>query len=145
MRIRAGARRHAEFQAGRVRTRRVRTGPCTVLRGGWGTLPLSGSTVVGVAVFLRTERAAALRMMLDWRQIDAGQHVRDGDRARYSCTMTDRVLECPDARVRSGEVVPIGMVGLVGLLALRSSRREIIHGPTCRPSLELWSPSKESR
>ena len=42
-------------------------------------------------------------------------------------TMTDRVLECPDARVRSGEVVPIGMVGLVGLLALRSSRREVIH------------------
>ena len=39
--------------------------------------------MVGVAVFLRTERAAALRMMLDWRQIDAGQHVRDGDRARY--------------------------------------------------------------
>ena len=46
-------------------------------------LPLSGSTVVGVAVFLRTERAAAKRMMLDWLQIDVGQHVRDGDRARY--------------------------------------------------------------
>ena len=39
--------------------------------------------VVGVAVFLRTERAAAKRMMLDWLQIDVGQHVRDGDRARY--------------------------------------------------------------
>ena len=44
-----------------------------------------------------------------------------------SLVVTDRVLECPDARVRSGEVVPIGMMGLVGLLALRSSRRESIH------------------
>ena len=41
--------------------------------------------------------------------------------------LTDRVLECLDTRVRSGEYVPIGMVGLGGLLALRSSRREVIH------------------
>ena len=39
----------------------------------------------GVAVYLRTERAAAMRMMLDWLQIDADQHVQlqDGDRVRY--------------------------------------------------------------
>ena len=81
--------------------------------------------MLGVAVYLRTERAAAKRMMLDWLQIDVGQHVRDGDRARYH--ITDRVLECPDVRVRSDEVVPICMVGLEGLLALRSSRREVFH------------------
>ena len=51
--------------------------------GRWGTLPSGGSIDVGVAVYLRTERAAAKRMMLDWLQTDADQHVQDGDRVRY--------------------------------------------------------------
>ena len=48
----------------------------------------------------------------------------------------DCVLGCPDARVQSGECVPIGLVGLGCLLALRSSRRELIHaGSVHRKSL----------
>ena len=41
------------------------------------------SIEVGVAVYLRTECAVAKRALLDWFQIAAGQHVWDGDRARY--------------------------------------------------------------
>ena len=61
--------------------------------------------------------------------------------------MTDRVLECPDARVRSGEVVPIGMVGLGGLLALRSSRREVFHADSVCWALSgpvLMKPPEET-
>ena len=59
--------------------------------------------------------------------------------------LTDRVLECPDARVRSGEVVPICMVGLEGLLALRSSRREVFHADSLHRKTVLDQGRRKER
>ena len=51
--------------------------------GRWGILPSGDSNEVGVAVYVRTYRAAAMRALLDWHQMAAGQLVQDGDRVRY--------------------------------------------------------------
>ena len=67
--------------------------------------------------------AVAKRALLDWFPIAAGQHVWDGDRARYHDGLR------PGMPGRWGPVQsedgPIDVTGVLGLLALRSSQERI--------------------